>query len=274
MATLLLPSDPLRPARPDEHFAWRADLARDLGWDIALVDSDDLSGPGAFRGVRPGARLVLHGWMVSADRYAELAEAVGRVGAALVTGPGEYARAHHLPGWYDTFSDLTPASVWLGADAYAATLTAAAHGLGGGPTIVKDWVKSRKHEWASACYAPTPLEVPGVAARMLALQGEDLTGGIVLREFEDLRGTEARVWWVQGEPAVVTAHPDTPDALVSPDLTGVARAVRALGCPFVTTDLAQRSDGRWRVVEVGDGQVSDFPLTGDYPRLLESLALV
>jgi hypothetical protein len=33
--------------------------------------------------------------------------------------------------------------------------------------------------------------------------------------------------------------------------------VAKLGSPFVTVDLAQRDDGQWRVVEVGDGQVSD-----------------
>lgn len=28
---------------------------------------------------------------------------------------------------------------------------------------------------------------------------------------------------------------------------------------FITVDLVRRSDGVWRVVEVGDGQVSDCP---------------
>jgi hypothetical protein len=31
--------------------------------------------------------------------------------------------------------------------------------------------------------------------------------------------------------------------------------------PFVTVDLARREDGAWRVVELGDGQVSDRPAT-------------
>ncbi len=54
---------------------------------------------------------------------------------------------------------------------------------------------------------------------------------------------------------LVTAHPDTPGDLPPDtlDLTGVGAA----GLPFVTVDLALRADGRWRVVELGDGQVSD-----------------
>ncbi|MFD0745149.1 ATP-grasp domain-containing protein [Phytohabitans flavus] len=34
---------------------------------------------------------------------------------------------------------------------------------------------------------------------------------------------------------------------------------RGAGTSFVTVDLARRSDGAWRVVELGDGQVSDRP---------------
>jgi ATP-grasp domain, R2K clade family 3 len=34
---------------------------------------------------------------------------------------------------------------------------------------------------------------------------------------------------------------------------------RLSGLPFVTADLVKRSDGIWRVIEVGDGQVSDRP---------------
>jgi hypothetical protein len=47
--------------------------------------------------------------------------------------------------------------------------------------------------------------------------------------------------------------------------------VAALGCRFVTTDLARRSDGVWRVIEVGDGQVSDFPAGADIGPLVKAL---
>lgn len=43
--------------------------------------------------------------------------------------------------------------------------------------------------------------------------------------------------------------------------------VRGLDRPLVTTDPALHEDGRWRVVEVGDGQVSDLP-AGACPKTL------
>ncbi|AJC54052.1 hypothetical protein GZL_01452 [Streptomyces sp. 769] len=94
------------------------------------------------------------------------------------------------------------------------------------PVVVKDWVKSRKHEWAEAAYVPYAADTARLAAvvgRFVALQAEFLTGGVVLRAFEDFDRTvgEARVW---------------------------------------------------RVVEVGDGQVSGLPAGADPGPLYRALA--
>lgn len=79
---------------------------------------------------------------------------------------------------------------------------------------------------------------------------------------------------VCGRPLLLIGpHPDTPDQYPpdSLDLTGLAPLVAALGLPFVTVDLAMRSDGVWRVVELGDGQVSDRPATTAPEELMTAL---
>jgi ATP-grasp domain, R2K clade family 3 len=85
----------------------------------------------------------------------------------------------------------------------------------------------------------------------------------VLRRFEDFASAEVRSWWIDGQCKLVTAHPDTPAELPPPDLdlAGLSPLVGSLGLPFITVDLVRRADGVWRVVEVGDGQVSDRPVT-------------
>ncbi|MEV0191529.1 ATP-grasp domain-containing protein [Kitasatospora purpeofusca] len=181
-------------------------------------------------------------------------------------------------------------------------LAAAVAELGGrGPAIVKDYVKSRKDEWGEACFVPELADLPAVArvvARFVELQGPYLAGGVVLRRFEEFtrvvwdaegtpsgtpglpddgrggrrRAVESRVWWLDGEPVLVGPHPDLPGCPSAPDLSGVRPPVRTLGCRFVTTDLAERADGSgWRVVEVGDGQVSELPRGIDPSRLLIAL---
>lgn len=71
---------------------------------------------------------------------------------------------------------------------------------------------------------------------------------------------------------LVGAHPDTPDAApAGADLAEVGPLVKALALPFVTVDLARREDGRWRVVELGDGQVSDRPTSLPAAELVAAL---
>ncbi|ACQ80999.1 conserved hypothetical protein [Beutenbergia cavernae DSM 12333] len=288
MTGLLVPADPLAPRAPDGHFAPEASAAREAGAAVVLLDHDALlagEADAAVARVPSGAGpLWYRGWMIPADRYAELEDALRARGVGLGTTAPDYARAHELPGWYPTFAGLTPRSVWRASSAGevpdADTLAALVAPLGGGAGIVKDYVKSRKHEWAEACFVPDLADATHlhrVVARFVQLQDSFLAGGIVVRAFERFaapdggRAAEARVWWVDGAPVVVGPHPDTPDDVPAPDLAAVAPAVAALGCRFVTTDLALRDDGVWRVVEVGDGQVSDRPTTLAPSSLLEPL---
>lgn len=281
---ILFCRDPLHPRRTDPHFAGEARAARELGLRVVLLDHDALLAgdpAGAVTGVpRDAGAAWYRGWMVPSPRYAALAEALAARGVPLLASAHDYRRAHELPGWYAAFAPLTPRSVWLpaapGIAPAGAELAAAAAPLGGGPGIVKDFVKSRKHEWHEACYVPELADTDRLAAvvgRLVELQEDFLAGGVVIRTFERFSDAgEARVWWVDGAPALITAHPDSPDRLPEPPLGEVARHVRALGCRFVTTDLALRADGAWRVVEVGDGQVSDLPRGADPRPLLRALA--
>ena len=104
-----------------------------------------------------------------------------------------------------------------------------------------------------------------VARRFLELREDDAVGGFVLRRFERLTSAEVRTWCVAGRCVLVGAHPDSPDdaPAADVDLETVAPLVAGLGLPFVTVDLALHADGVWRVVELGDGQVSDRPTSVD-----------
>ncbi|MFJ3792119.1 ATP-grasp domain-containing protein [Kitasatospora sp. NPDC090091] len=330
---IIFPADPLRPRRPDPHFAWEARMLRELGGEQYLVDHDALLAGEAEDAVRLVPRgcgpVWYRGWMIPSADYAAFARALADRGANLLTSAPAYASAHELPGWYDVFEGATPPSVWIPLAPTAGRpgpeqLAAAVARLGGhGPAIVKDYVKSRKDEWDEACYIPEladPAAVGRVVARFVDLQGDFLAGGVVLRRFEEFartdgtavdgangprdgepaggttearasdgngaggngadgngaggngRAVEARVWWLDGEPVLVGPHPDAPEQSAEPDLTEVRPLVRALGCRFVTTDLASRADGSgWRVVEVGDGQVSGLPRGIDVTGLLFAL---
>ncbi|MEU1215329.1 ATP-grasp domain-containing protein [Streptomyces sp. NPDC005791] len=276
--------DPLRPRHPDPQFGREAAAARRAGAQISPVDHDALLAGDVETAVarvgRDSGPYWYRGWMIPPARYAELGRALTARGCALLTDATAYRTAHELPGWYEVFTGLTPRSVWCSLSAgevlpHPSVWSELAGDLGPGPGIVKDFVKSRKHEWLEACFVPELGDagrLARVVERFVELQGEFLAGGVVLRAYEPfLPGGEARVWWVDGEPVHVTAHPDTPNQVPSPELDAVGEAVRALGCRWVTTDMALREDGTWRVVEVGDGQVSGLPADDDGRRLFTAL---
>lgn len=286
-SALLLPCDPLNLRRADPHFAREAVAARGLGGAVAYLDHDAAVRGDVAEAVgrvpRDLGEVRYRGWMLTSSAYEALDAELRARGVRLATSPTAYRAAHELPGWYASFREHTPESRVIplapGERPAPALLAAEAAALPPGAAIVKDWVKSRKHEWDTACFVPDLADtahLSSVVGAFLDGQAEFLAGGVVLRAFEEFTGPEARVWWVGGEPVLVTPHPDTPDASVdavldTPSMSAVRAAVRELGAPFVTTDLARRTDGAWRVVEVGDGQVSDLPASTDPADLLRPL---
>ncbi|MEU7932284.1 ATP-grasp domain-containing protein [Micromonospora echinofusca] len=266
---LLVPADPLRPRHPDAHFAPEAHAARDAGVEVAVVDHDALARgddvPRAVSRVTGEGVAVYRGWMLRSERYAAFADALARRGVALRTTGEQYRRAHELPGWYPGLAELTPRSAWT-VGTRRADFDRARHALGGGAAVLRDFTKSMKHHWHEAAFIPDLDDGEAawrIASRFVELRGDDLVGGLVLRRFERFTGAEVRTWWVDGVCVLVGAHPDSPhDAPPEAFDAGlVSGLVAALALPFVTVDLALHADGGWRIVELGDGQVSDRPST-------------
>lgn len=261
---LLVPADVLRPRRPDAHFAAEAGAAREAGMDVVLVDHDALASGGADEAVRrvpADAQAVYRGWMLSSERYADFDEALRRRGVVLRTTAEQYRRAHELPGWYADLAEITPRTAWTEGADRSAFVTACGE-LGSGPAVLRDYTKSMKHYWHEAAFIPDVADATAawsVASRFLELRDSDFAGGFVVREFENFVSREVRTWWVDGVCRLVGPHPDTPDDLPDADLAAAEPLVRGLGLPFVTADFALREDGVWRLVEIGDGQVSDRP---------------
>lgn len=271
MTTLLVPCDPLTPSRPDEHFAPEAEAAKAAGWNVVRMDHDALmqgSASTLFRAqnLEPGDGIY-RGWMVPGRRYAALWLSMSERGIRL---PTEYDKAHELPGWYWSFCNLTPHSVWTQGDSID-RFVHLCETFGSGPAVLRDYTKSEKHYWNDACYIPDVADIEAatdVALKFQFLRDESFTGGYVLRRFESFVGAEARLWCRRGRVVLTTAHPDTPDEIPNPrNADGFLRSIESsltdAGLDFVTIDVARRDDGQWRVVEVGDGQVSDRPSSCD-----------
>lgn len=271
MTTLLVPCDPLTPSRPDEHFAPEAEAAAQAGWNVVRIDHDAvLHGGGTlFRQQTIEADSAIYrGWMLPSRSYGELFRSLSERCIHMVTGPPAYVASHELPRWYWPFCNLTSNSVWTEGDSIE-RLVHLCQTLIAGSVVLRDYVKSEKHYWDEACYIPNVRDIDHavrVAERFRELRGDSFTGGYVLRRYEAFVGPEARLWCRHGSVRLITSHPDTPDEVAHPSrdfITQVEEALATARLDFVTVDVTERADGQWRVVEVGDGQVSDRPSSCD-----------
>jgi hypothetical protein len=236
-------SDPTRPARVDAEFAETADALSAAGFRVWTYDAararlvsrgEDTS----------GAVVVYRGWMMNAEDYAAFEASVSAAGATAFHSNDAYLAAHHAPRWVPLLRDLTPETVFL--DEHADLTTALAR-LEWPGFVLKDWVKSLKTSRGSIFRDPS--EAPAIVEEMRKFRGT-IEGGLSVRRLEPLRpeserryfALDGRAWAATGEvPAIVHEV-----------------CSRVSASRFFSIDIAEREDGVLRVVEIGDGQVSDI----------------
>ena len=209
---------------------------------IALVTSRNkvifLSGP------RKGGDAIFRGWMMGPDQYSQMYAALVDQGTTLVSNPDQYRSAHHIDGWYHAISDLTPKTVLFpGASRIAGMAIPDWDGY-----FVKDYVKSLTTRRGSR--AASPGEIDGILSDIERYRGS-IEGGVCLREIEDLNvSAEMRHFVYLGIPH--SAASPVPDI--------VNLVMKNISLPFYSVDSIVNSQGFARVVEIGDGQVSDLKL--------------
>lgn len=241
------PQSILTPRLPDEMFQEEAEALAQAGHAIALVDSEKL--PVGMTRIKPDVTseypLVYRGWMLSAAEYQNLSLSVAATGGSLLTMLEQYLATHHLPNWYPLIADLTPQTAVLPLDAdWVKALTE----LGWKRFFIKDYVKSLKTSVGSLIERPEDIQL--VAAEMEKYRGT-IEGGLCIRQGEDfLPKTERRYFVLNGKPHSADASMDIPAI--------VHECAQRIESKFFSVDVIQRADGQLRIVEIGDGQVSDL----------------
>lgn len=242
---ILYPSDPSNAKAPDDLFADEYNTASSMGLPTSLFSFEDLAA-GEFR-ARPlfaaGEQILYRGWMLAAQQYPTLANAIRARGARPFTEPEQYTLCHHLPNWYPLLSELTPPTrVFAQGDDYATAL----RDSGWPGYFIKDFVKSLTTTRGSL--VDTPEEIGDIVAQIERFRG-GIEGGVCVRRREDfVLGTEQRFFVLNGKPF-------GGDDKAIP--AAVSVAAQRVASPFFSVDVAERSDGTLRIIELGDGQVSD-----------------
>lgn len=228
----------------DEMFTDQLAAVGAAGFTASLVPDRVLAGIGELGGIVAGGTVVYRGWMATAEEYAALVRAVRRAGGVPLTDERQYVAAHHLPNWYPLLAEHTPETRAFPPDS---DLEAELRTLGWGAYFVKDFVKSLKTGRGSVVFDPA--DAPAVVAELREYRGR-IEGGVCVRRVEELvPESERRYFVVRGIGFAATGEP-------VPDVVRVC--AERIPSPFFSVDVIRRRDGAVRVVEVGDGQVSDL----------------
>jgi hypothetical protein len=241
---VLYPDDPLNQLKPEELFAAEFDLARTRGFEVSIFSFEDFQ-RGRFN-PRPrlvaGEAVIYRGWMLNLEGYARLMQAVSATSARMVVSLDSYRAAHHLPSWYPLLKQLTAETLVFEEDT---NFVIALRDCNWSGYFVKDYVKSSSTGAGSLVRAPE--EVAQVVSQLKKYRGE-VEGGVCIRRREEYEpGSERRYFVARGR--AFSCAGDVPSV--------VAACASRVSSPFFSVDTALRKDGVLRLVEVGDGQVSD-----------------
>ena len=247
MLRFLFPCLPYSPSTVEPMFEEQREAAQERGFETSLLSYEDLQQEDRLV-VRPPAlpeeTLVLRGWMLKAREYQDLLGLVERRDWKMLTSMEDYARCHFMGGWLDRLEGLTPATVGLPFEEPLVTGLLANWGR----VFVKDAVKSYSAEGLPIVSSWD--ELVALKAKMDLYRGE-AESDLFYRQVEDFRAdTELRLFVVRDR----VYHPTAPAEALE---LGRQVACR-IDAPFYSVDVIQRGDGAWRVVELGDGQVSDL----------------
>jgi hypothetical protein len=249
----IFPASPMSPKAIDEYFLPQAEALAPEGY--CLLSLENMS----IRGDCEGDTVVYRGWMLNTEDYNTMRTLVEMRGGKLLTSVGQYLNTHHIPNWYPILREFTPETfiidnMWLN---HGCDVVAELKKLGWEKFFLKDFVKSLKTSTGSLIDHAE--DAPKVLELMEKYRGT-IEGGLCVRKYEPGLHDEKRCFVINHEPRWMGVE----------EASFLYKIADLIDSPFFSVDYAYDANDQLRVVEIGDGQVSD--LVGDWTPLWFSRA--
>lgn len=254
------------------------------GFDFSLISFEELTNGNiltALRFVKGPERKELgiyRGWMLTPNQYRNLYDGLLKENVELINSPAEYKHCHYLPDSYKKIVSKTPKSNWT-TELNNDSILKLTKEFEDSPLIVKDFVKSEKHNWEEACFIPNASDsdkVKSVVNKFIELRGGSLNEGLVFRQFEELEyltehsksgmplTKEFRIFFANKKIVKIFDYWDEGEyGETKPELDSFIDIAQNIDSNFFTMDVAKKKNGDWIIMELGDGQVAGLPVNAD-----------
>jgi len=258
--------------------------ATNAGFDFSLISFEELTDGNittALRFVKKPENqelAIYRGWMLTPNQYQNLYNGLLKKKIELINSPTEYKHCHYFPNSYNKIESKTPKSNWT-TELDNDSLIRITKEFGKNPIIVKDFVKSEKHNWEDACFIPNASDsnkVKSVVNKFIELRGDSLNEGLVFRRFVELEfltehsksgmplTKEFRIFFANKKIVKVFNYWDEGEyGETKPELDDFIEIAQNIDSKFFTMDVAKKKNGNWIIMELGDGQVAGFPDNAD-----------
>ena len=209
---------------------------------------------------------IYRGWMMNPIQYNNFYNLLVKKNIRLITKPEQYELMHILPKAYNLIKEDTPKielyNLYEHIDINELKKEFKRF-------MVKDYVKSVKGTKFPRYFDQTTTQedFDNWMKVFYKYRGELLTGGICIKEFVDLKKykgytNEYRVFYMNGEVGTICKNSNQDEILPNPPIELIEK-YKDINSPYYTIDYAELEDGRWIIIEVGDGQVSGLPMLQD-----------
>jgi len=224
-------------------------------------------------------KIIYRGWMLKPNQYFLLYNALLTKNYKLINSPTEYQNCHYLPNSYKFIDGHTPKTIWLTVENQQVNYEQVFNEIKpfkNSPLIVKDFVKSQKHYWDTACFIPSATDkekVKSIIEKFVELQNTDLNEGLVIREFVELNDLtihsksgmplkqEYRLFFLNGQLLGCYDYWEEGEysADEQPPLDLFKDIAKNIKSNFFSMDIAKTKQGKWLIIELGDGEVTGLP---------------
>ncbi len=279
---ILFNESSLQPNNVDEDYEDQYFSAIENGFKTLIFNYDNLvmGNPSFAKRIKPieeQALVVYRGWMLTPAEYTALYEELLSKNYQLINTPKEYRNCHYLPDSLPFIEARTPKTVFqqFVDENSLQDFIKQTKAFGNKPIILKDYVKSEKHHWGTACYVADVSDVVKLeetANNLLELRGKHLNEGLVAREFVELKELvvhsksgmplteEYRLFFCNQQLVGIYDYWEEGDYNSSlPDVSEFLPIAELVESKFFSMDIAKLKNGELIIVELGDGQVAGLP---------------
>lgn len=246
----------------------------------------------ATRKIKPSdtlQKVIYRGWMLTPKQYARLYADLLAKNFELINSPEQYQNCHYLPDSLRFIESKTPKSIFqkLENEHSIEELIGKAKVFGQKPVVIKDYVKSEKHHWETACFVKDASDIEKLKQtiqNLINLRGKYLNEGIVIREFIEFNSLtthsksgmplteEYRLFFCNKKLISIYPYWDEGEyKFETPNTTEFEKMALLIDSNFLSMDIARQKNGNFAIIELGDGQVSGLPDKIDKDEFYEKL---